>query len=505
MNNNKNDTILTIEKKLLIYSLSILVGIILYLFILKYLINFDNYILGLTNYNLEIFKLSWLGIGIIIYCVVTWFLVTKNLFSPYIIFFVFLILFNFGQCLIWAIGIHSDTEIGKQNLFSNYPIPSSPEIIKAQLFVCLAIYFFHLGALFCYKSKKTKKIHFTSSTIFNTKKAMLLVCSIIALISVPVTLYRTVIDLKVSLEHGYAAIYYSEFASSTGITMIISIFFFPSLVGILIGTNYAKKAKVTVYFILFIYTILNLFAGDRGSWLYIVIVLVWMHHVFVQKINLKKLLKLSLISLTALYFISAIISLRQYGMSNVGYNEFVEAFNLRYFPVFTFVLEMGNSMGIVLILLSSGVTWNFSNSYLVSILGMPTTKIPLLFGLDLVLIPNWFSQDYLKITWGSGFSLFGEALLNGGIYFAPFIILLIGFFISTLLFTNKKLDFYSAPLKFFIISTSLQSLIGWSRGSSLEYLRNWFRGTIVIVIVIWIIAQILKKLSSKYSKRKTLH
>jgi oligosaccharide repeat unit polymerase len=503
MYKNSSSTSSTNQKNTFIYVLSIIVGIVLYIFLISYLTNFDDRVFKLTNLKFEIFKLSWLGIGILFYCLYTWYVLTKNLFSPYIIFLAFLTVFNFGQCLLWAFGIHSDTEIGTQNLFANYLIPTYPEIIKAQLFTCLAIYFFHLGAMFCYKPKPKfpEKDNNSNFEITYYKKAMFLISSIMAIIAVPVSYYKTLYDLQVSLQYGYAAIYYSEFASQAGITLIIEIFFFPSLVGMLIGSNYSKKIQILVYSIVSIYTILNLLAGDRGSWIYMIITLIWMHHVFVKKFKVKEFLKFTLIALTVLYFISAIISLRQYGLSNIGFNEFKEAFNLKNFPVFTFIFEMGNSMGIVLILLSAGSIWDYSNSYLVAILGMPSTRIPALFGLDIILIPNWFSQEYLNISWGSGFSLFGEALLNGGIYYAPIIILLIGFFISTVLYTSRNMNFYNAPLRFFVIVTSLHSLIGWSRGSSLEYLRDWYRGTIVIVIIIWILSQILIQLNSKYTKR----
>ena len=500
MYKNKSIKIPFRETNIIVYGFSILVGIVLYFSLLGYITNFDNYILSVNNYNFEILKLSWLGIGIIAYCIASWVMITKNIFSPYIIFLAFLVVFNFGQCLLWSFGIHSDTELGTQNLFSNYPVPTYPEIIKAQLFACLAIYYFHLGALFCIKPN----INITERKVWTShyfKRAMFLICLTIAFVSVPVTFFRVLKFLMVSLEHGYAAIYYSNLVTQAGISMIVEIFFFPSLVGILIGSNYARKVKISVYFIIALYTILNLLAGERGNWLYIVIVLVWMHHVYINKINLKRFLKLSTGSLLGLYVISAMVSLRHFGLSNIGYQELVEAFDISNFPVFSFIFEMGNSMGIILILLSKGVVWDYSNSFLVAILGMPTTRIPTFLGLDLILIPNWFSQEYLNITWGSGFSLFGEALLMGGIYSAPFIIMLIGFFVATLLFTKRSIDFHHLPLRFFLIATSLNAIIGWSRGSSLEFLRDWFRGSLTLVILIFFFSHFLMKVYPKFNRK----
>lgn len=52
--------------------------------------------------------LNWLGILVYIYAISTWKKKTKSrLFSLYFIFITFLFLFNYGQCIMWALGIHN--------------------------------------------------------------------------------------------------------------------------------------------------------------------------------------------------------------------------------------------------------------------------------------------------------------------------------------------------------------------------------------------------------------
>jgi hypothetical protein len=101
--------------------------------------------------------------------------------------------------------------------------------------------------------------------------------------------------------------------------MILEIFFFPALVGMLIGSEYKKSVKYFVYTTFSIYTLLNLSCGDRGSWLYKLIVLVWLSYKNNKSINVKKLLFFSSVGLGFLYIVYAIVDLRnkQITLSNI--------------------------------------------------------------------------------------------------------------------------------------------------------------------------------------------
>ena len=298
-----------------------------------------------------------------------------------------------------------------------------------------------------------------------------------------------------SLQYGYAALYYSDLVAQDGITMIIEIFFFPSLIGLLIGSDYKKSIKRVVYFLFIIYFVLNLLQGDRGTWLYKIFPLIWLSHVYYRNIDFKRGLKFIFIAILGLYLVYSLMALRGIGLGNISVEDFKNAFSFDNFPIVQALFEMGSSMGIMIILLMVGNNmWSYSNSYWVSILGMPTTKIPKLLGLDVVLIDNWFSQDFLSINWGAGFSMLGEAYLNYGLYMAPFILAIIGYFIGTTLFESS--DFKNTrnyPLRYFFIATSSAALTGWSRGTSIMFLRNWFRGTLLICLIIIVIFFILKR------------
>lgn len=455
-----------------------------------------NYLEVSYIYNCEklLFLMSWVGVIILFYCIYSWYVITKTLFCPYIIFLSFLAFFNFGQCLMWSIGVHSYNEIGKIAMYEALPPPTSIQILKAQLYVCLCILFFHLGALLCYKPKNNIIKKSNNKEIYYV--VIYKISILIAIIAIPITLYRGIILLKHAIQYGYASLYYSDTINTSGITMIIEIFFFPSLIGLLIGSKYKKGVVRNVYLIFAIYLLINLLQGDRGSWIYKIITLVWLSHSFNKKINFKRAIKLIGLSIISLYCVYALMELRGKGLSNVSFEDIKNAFDLKNSPIVSALFEMGNSMTIMIILLSVGSgIWPYSNSYFVAIAGLPTTRILKPLGLDLVLIDNWFSQDYLGINWGAGFSMIGEAFLNYGFYLAPLILIIIGYFIGSVLYIKNNDSIMNHPLKYFFVATSLASLIGWSRGSSLMFLRNWFRGTVLIVFIVLIIVAYSKKVS----------
>lgn len=55
----------------------------------------------------------------------------------------------------------------------------------------------------------------------------------------------------------------------------------------------------------------------------------------------------------------------------------------------------------------------FTNSFGYSILGSVSTELARLIGIPVVYLSNYFSQDVLKITYGTGFNFFAETYING--------------------------------------------------------------------------------------------
>lgn len=125
------------------------------------------------------------------------------------------------------------------------------------------------------------------------------------------------ITLFFSAFNGYSALYYSSF-QIPAILDFAEKLFFPVVVGILVGSRYKKIRVAYVIFALFV--ILYSLSGERGNWIYDLLVLIWMHHKYYKKINFMKILKLSIVAFVSLYIVAAIVDLRQYGFGELLYN-----------------------------------------------------------------------------------------------------------------------------------------------------------------------------------------
>lgn len=440
-----------------------------------------------------VFILNWVGIFVIIYIIFTWYKISGTLFSPYIIFMTFFFLFNLGQPLMWAFGIHISNEIGQTELFPGFGVPTSGDIIKAQMLIIISILMFHFGAVL--SPKKKLRIQLSVNSLPKRKfqrqntgilKSIFYSSLLLGLIVIPVTLYYSFLDLKIALSYGYKSLYYSEFArTEASFFGLLTRLFFPCLVGLLIGSRFNKKVRVSVYLIFSIYLILNLLSGDRGTWVYKIIILIWLSHTCYKKIDLKKLIKYSLYTIVGLYFIDAIVSVRNIGLGNITFSQFLDAFSFENSLVVSAIFEMGGSMKPTIVLQKYGWDiWSYANTYLLAILGMITNKVIYALDLPFSLISSWFSQEYLGISWGAGFSIVAESLLNFGPYFAPIFMILLGYIISSLLYIDKKANYFENPMRFLFIAATLHALLPLTRNYLHLLLKDWFYGIVPLFLVI---------------------
>ena len=129
---------------------------------------------------------------------------------------------------------------------------------------------------------------------------------------------------------------------------------------------------------------------------------------------------------------------------------------------------------------------------------MLTTKIATILDIPFGFIGSWFSQEYLKISYGAGFSIIAEAVMNYGPYLAPLILAILGYIISSILYINKNIDYKKNPLRIMFIVLTLNDLVPMARGYLHFPLKNWLYGTAPLLATIYIINKIIEnKLSIK--------
>lgn len=445
----------------------------------------------LINKN-TIFVLSWVGIITIIVHFIIWWRVSGKLFTLFNVFLAFFALFNFGQCFLWAFGIYPKSDISNTVLFSTVRT-SNVAVIKAQLIFIIAFIFLNDGALLLYsqKYKKYSSINLRNDTELlsngpdRSYYALYWTSVIVSIYAIPLTLLKIAQTYFIILRYGYYAIGQVAEATIQNTYMEIALMLFlPSLLGLLIGSRYNKHVRAFVYICFGIYLILSIMSGDRGDCITRMVILIWAEVTLNKEVNWRKALKMLVIAYIGFCIMSAVISLRNAGGFSI--DRFVEAIsNSETNPLISAILEFGRSMSIVMILVSENVVYPYGNSYFVSAIEMFGTGITNgLLGLDYVVLQEWFSKDYLRISYGADFSIIGEAVLNYGVYIAPIVMFIIGgivFLLSYYPYVSKK-----NPLKICLFLSIMANMLKWSR-ATLWFVLNSSIYAIVIMTFIYLV------------------
>ncbi len=472
-------------------------------------------ILGLVWFMLSLLYCTELGVTIsdtkvVIYLlsvagVVQFFITIKNikdlqgqLLSPYFFFYCFLFAFNYGQFAMWAFGIHYKGEITVTSFIRHIDDVTAVkmQIISLELLVAV-----HMGALLSTRFARNSR---TEQSINRDGKAFRIIAIPLLVISGLITFVYTIIGFRHALVMGYSA-YFTE-ALMPPMLKYISYMFIPSIFLTLTAYNCSKRAFRVLTLVFIIYDLPLFLTGDRGSWIYFIVLWIWAYIAVVSKqgpLNsiedikeTKKRNKRTVVGLVLLaivvYFGSLFFSVRDLGFSNISsvkfdYSDLFQPFIRPFF-------EMGQSSVLLGVVIQDNMhqTWRFGNTYISEILGMALPRISTLFGYQDFYLENWFSE-YLRMgNYGVGFSAFAEAVLNGGIFFSWFYMMLYGFFVgwnSILIKGFNEKD----PRLLFVSLASTIVLIPTTRNSMQLYLREYFWGIVLVLIIVNVITSTRKR------------
>lgn len=388
-------------------------------------------------------------------------------------------IFNFGQTAMWSIGIHTNNEIGTGNIYGAFHCPSNREIYISISYsiLCFIASSFGMALTIFLKKKKIRKKDGMRECIYR-------VSEIVAIPVVPLTFLKIIMTINYSVKHGYVALYYSGFRIPI-IFEFAERLFFPVLVGILIGSQY-RRVKI-VYAIFALFMISYCFAGERGNWFYDLIILIWMHHRFYEKLDLKKMLKLGLVAFFSLYILAAMVDIRGYGLANISIDDIIEAFALGNNPVIRFLMEMGGSLSVTLMVMSFGENmFQFGNTFASSFLSSISSKVAELFGVHNVYLSNYLSQDLLGISYGAGFNFFAETYINGSYLY----MLLYGVIVAMFISGSCDEDSNKFSFRIFIMCIVTPALCSNFRGESLATFKSIMQIGVLYPLTIWIVNKI---------------
>lgn len=436
-------------------------------FLLMTIVSFSMYIVlyELVDYiSIELISevktlLCWLGILFLSFILLSWKKNTGKLLTMYTLFMVFFFLFNFGQCFLWAFGQHYENEIGSMSLYRVVWVPSDYDIVKTQLIVLVSAIMIHSGAML---SHKTPIMSFDYDTDYlkktNYERILLFkFCSVLCPFATFSEYYYQITNFINARVYGYTGLYYNaEVQSVNVIFQILARLFFPSIVGLLIGSKYEKKSiRLLAYTLFGIDVLLSMMVGDRGGWLYALILLLICHTVFYRKLRIRDVILLGISGYIGMVILIAIRNIRNKGVTILGFIESLSGALLD--PISSTLTEMGGTMGVTTVFVMNG--WNifpYGNSFLYGLLIAPTKRIISFLNLNYESISGWFSQSYLGISNGAGFSIVAEVLANFGPYLLPIIMIIVGILIQKITdldTCNKDIDVMSMFYK--IITTSV--------------------------------------------------
>lgn len=453
-----------------------------------------------TGDNLKTFiwVLSLMGWAQFAMSIVTWWKVSGSFFSIYSIFLTISYLFTFGQCLMWGIGIHLPGEIGQARLYT-LPVPTQSSIVQTQIITLIGLLCFHTGAVLLFKDQsnhnmiQTGKQSFDVKVVENQRNVLFQVCKITSIVSTPLMFYSIVRNILINRQFGYGAALYNAdvVASQNNVILLLRMMYIPSILGLLIASRYRKNIYRICYTNFGIFMVLSLFAGDRGEWLFPLCLIVWMHHKYYKRINAQKAIKYAVL---AVLLVTISVAVRNTRSSGVTVSGIIDSIVGERNPIVSGFFELGSSMRPTLILIQHGWgTYPYGNSYLHAVLGMVTERVIRLYQSNYIGLSSWFSQNFLGITYGAGFSFIAEAVMNYGPYGSIIVLFVLGMISSKFMFSVENMDYNNSPLGVFLKVSTCYSMLQGIRNTLLTATKTWIFSTVLIILLYYLYSSLLKR------------
>lgn len=433
---------------------------------------------------------SWLGIFQLLFTLRS----VKKTFGSYIclysIFYMFLFIFSYGQFIMWAFGFHYKAEM---TVSRHVRFIDENTVVRIQVMSLQLLSVFHLFAMLAF-GKDNAMRNIVKDLVFRDISKIVALPMLV--VSGVINLYVAFLSFEVAGSSGYLATFD---VSIPAIFKYFGYMFIPSVFLNLIVHNFSKKSFYILTCIFLVYAVPLAITGDRGSWIYFLGPWLWCYLFMVDRerwsINSikdkrerrKKIFKMFIIVLCVLYVSSVFVSVRDTGYSVLTKKSFEFNWEKLYLPFVKPFFEMGQSARILGIIIQDGLdkTYNYGNTFIADVLGMVFPRVKTWFGFPEWYVENWMSSDYLgMVNYGVGFSSFGEAYLNGGVYFSWFYMSIFGWVIGSLL-NISSIPGKSSPKRMFVALSTVAVLGPCVRATMDLWLREFFWGVLLLLIVCW--------------------
>ena len=451
------------------------------------------------NYEFIMFVYEWLIVFTLVATCITWKKIQEFWISPYIILYLFLMIFNAGQFIMWAFGIHYVTRMSSELGVATHIRFMDHQTLMRIVFITLpAVTFFYFGTLVSTLGEKKEQVTINEVKNILFQKWIKRIGICVLIISYLVAIYDTVSDFSFASLAGYTSLYYGDTRSSSALLKYISYMFLPSFFATYVGFQCSKKAFKVLTILIIPYIAMNLIMGDRGSCIYFICLWAWCYSQFYSSNNhskmsryekrekRKRVIKIIIIAIVLLIPTMIFYKYRDIGFNTITLDDIkMITSDMSYMFIKPF-FEMGQSARCLGIVIQDNLNkiWDGGNTYIAGIVSMALPRIKLLFGFYDNYFENWFSQSYLGIqNYGLGFTAIAEAYLNGGMIFYPLYMILFGFFIGKITNYKAAVGLINYKSLYFVLGSTV-TIITACRGSIELSLRKWFYGCLLIYLIV---------------------
>lgn len=410
--------------------------------------------------QLSVSLLCWAVVGLFVWCLISWKLVTNSLFNPYVLFFIAITLFNAGQAFLQIINVNEYGILA--GMFSDQTIA------KSLLLTLLCMYVMQLFALMTLFFVIGSQMEKNGAPVSDHSASLRFTGILLLAVAIFPTMNQWVSSVQVVLQSGYMGLYSGEAATgASNINALLASFLTPAIMFLLAGSKDKKWSLYLSLILLVISSSILFFLGYRAIAVMPVAAYFWLYDQRIKKINRAVLLTFSAVFLLVLFpLIRAIRSTTGEDKFSAGFikDTYLSIEN----PLFGIINEMGNSMFTLahtIQLFPDVRNFDYGTSYLYA---------PLTF------FPNFFwdihpSMEHTYSNWlvwtvdpkvaarggGYGFSAIAEGFANFG-WLAPLVMGIVATFLvityTKSLHDPAKLAFTASFLSFFFIFARGESI-----------------------------------------------
>jgi oligosaccharide repeat unit polymerase len=438
-------------------------------------------------------------VGLVLWFFGSWYLTTKRLFDPYVLFLLSAIIFNGGQIILEVFHLNE-----KGFLDDRFPLIESLQVVYI---VAIALSTMHFGAILSIvfdrqKNKQSSRILYSPSKIgrvdtsaielrensiksaekhfvisLNTVLAVGEVFLYVSIIPVLITLIGAIQLAKVG---GYGSLF--EQQAATGIAASIGIiadFIFPGVFLVIAGGKRKPMVRIFAVIYLLLYTCAKLTIGSRGAAIMPLFAMLWLWNAVVNPISKTLLVAIAALMMFIVFPLVGATRNELSGVDLLSIGFITKTLTSMDNPLIASVSEMGFSATTIawtMELVPKVRPFDLGMSFLVAVL----TLIPNVFTSDrhpaLMMsgydIPDYWLVNIIDPTFASkggglGFSFIAEAYLNFG-WFGIILLGLIGFLFAK--FIQWALE-DSDPAKMAMIAIFVSFFLIYPRGCSQMIMR----------------------------------